>query len=74
MFVAIRYYNAGERPTIEVLYKRPELVHRVEGGFGADTGVSNRLYTVKSYDGWRGLDAIHLLLGHRSYSKNNMFI
>jgi hypothetical protein len=25
-----RYYNAGERPTVEILYKQPELMHRVK--------------------------------------------
>lgn len=27
LFVSVRYYNAGERPTVEILYKHPELVN-----------------------------------------------
>ena len=33
------YYNAGDWPTISILYKYPELVHRVKGGFGVDAPV-----------------------------------
>lgn len=61
-----RYYNAGERPTTEVLFKKPELIHRVKGAFGAATGTSLQLYTNVNFN-WRELDAIHLLINHRSY-------
>ena len=64
----IRYYNAGERPTVEILYKHPQLVHRVKGNFGADTTVSMSLYDNPTFN-WRHLDAIHLLVNHRDYSK-----
>jgi hypothetical protein len=60
------YYNAGERPTVQVLHKRPELVHRVQFRFGADTNTSWRLYTDPEFE-WRQLDTIHLLVNHRSY-------
>jgi hypothetical protein len=66
--VYYRYYNAGERPTTEILLHQPHLIHRVKGDFGADTGVSMSLYTTKKSD-WRRLDVIHLLMNHRSYSE-----
>jgi hypothetical protein len=61
-----RYYNAGERPTTEILLPKPHLIHRVKGDFGAATGVSMSLYKNLKFD-WRHLDAIHLLMNHRSY-------
>jgi hypothetical protein len=30
------YYNAGDLPTISILYKNPELVHRVKREFAVD--------------------------------------
>ena len=99
----IRYYNAGERPTNEILSKNPEIVrlkilqnidklvslyvrtviiiiilnellrlrrlqlHRVKIKFGADIGISLKLYKDSTFN-WRALDAIHLLISHRSYS------
>uniref|UniRef100_A0A0P6DHA5 Sulfotransferase sult n=2 Tax=Daphnia magna TaxID=35525 RepID=A0A0P6DHA5_9CRUS len=62
----IWYYNAGERPTVEILYKHPELVHRVKVQFGADFDLSYNLYTYKEFD-WRALDTIHLMINHRHY-------
>lgn len=64
------YYNGGERPTVEILYRHPELIHRVKGNFGADTGVSVSVYKNPQMD-WRRLDIIHLLMGHRSYMDPN---
>ncbi|KAJ9587788.1 hypothetical protein L9F63_018771 [Diploptera punctata] len=59
------YYNAGCKPTEEILYKTPELVHRVKLLFGVHMLVHN-LY--KSYwKDWRKQYAIHLLINHRSY-------
>ena len=59
------YYNAGCKPTEEVLYRKPELVHRVKLLFGVHMLVHN-LY--KSYwEDWRKQYAIHLLVNHRSY-------
>ncbi|KAK4002361.1 hypothetical protein OUZ56_004195 [Daphnia magna] len=60
------YYNAGERPTTEILYRYPELVHRVKVQFGADISLSLNLYVEKKFD-WRPLDTIHLMINHRSY-------
>ncbi|XP_032790024.2 uncharacterized protein LOC116927145 isoform X1 [Daphnia magna] len=67
------YYNGGERPTVEILYRHPELIHRVKGNFGADTGVSSNVYADPQMD-WRRLDIIHLLAGHRSYMDPNFNI
>lgn len=69
-----RYYNAGERPTVEILYRHPQLVHRVKGDFGIITDVSLNLYrnTSKPFE-WRSLDSIHLLVNHRFYRKNTIF-
>ncbi|XP_069679840.1 uncharacterized protein [Periplaneta americana] len=59
------YYNAGCKPTEEILYKRPELVHRVKLLFGVHMLVHN-LY--KSYwNEWRKQISMHLLMRHRSY-------
>ncbi|XP_046641059.1 uncharacterized protein LOC124326343 [Daphnia pulicaria] len=60
------YYNGGERPTTEILFHQPHLIHRVKGDFGADTSVSMSLYKNRKFD-WRHLDIIHLLMNHRSY-------
>lgn len=59
------YYNAGERPTVEVLQRRPELLHRVKLKFGVHMLISN-LYK-KVWNEWRQQDTIHLLINHRSY-------
>ncbi|KAK2707930.1 uncharacterized protein LOC136028814 [Artemia franciscana] len=59
------YYNAGERPTVEVLYKNPELVHRVRLQFGVHN-LAHHLYNIY-WSEWRKQDCIHLLINHRSY-------
>ena len=63
------YYNGGEKPA-ELLKQHPELIHRVKGNFGADTGISQRLYKNRQHR-WRQLDAIHLLINHRYYLDPN---
>jgi hypothetical protein len=59
------YYNAGCKPTEELLYKRPELVHRVKFLFGVHKLVNN-LYKIK-WKEWRQQYTVHLLMRHRSY-------
>ena len=59
------YYNAGCKPTEEVLYKRPELVHRVKLLFGVHSLVGNLYKTL--WKEWRQQYTIHLLTRHRSY-------
>lgn len=59
------YYNAGCKPTEEVLYKRPELVHRVKLLFGVHMLVHNLYKTM--WKDWRKQYTVHLLMRHRSY-------
>jgi hypothetical protein len=59
------YYNAGCKPTEELLYKTPELVHRVKLLFGVHMLIHN-LYKTQWTD-WRKQYSVHLLMRHRSY-------
>lgn len=61
-----RYYNAGGRPTKEVLEKHPGVVHRVEKDFGVQILIQ-LLYEQRGWQEWRQFDTIHLLLNHRWY-------
>ncbi|KAG8268755.1 hypothetical protein J6590_019335 [Homalodisca vitripennis] len=58
------YYNAGERPTTEILWRRPELIHRVKVQFGVDTHWIEQVFQ-ESWTGWRRLHALHLLIHHQ---------
>lgn len=58
------YYNAGERPTTEVLYKRPELIHRVKVLFGADNKYIHNLFQ-QQWPEWKNFYALHLLYRHQ---------
>lgn len=58
------YYNAGERPTTEVLYKEPHLLHRVKVLFGADNSYIAKLFQQK-WEDWKDLYIVHLLIGHQ---------
>jgi hypothetical protein len=60
------YFNAGEKPTREVLLYRPELVHRVKVLFGVQ-GLSEELYRTEDWHEWRRFYAVHLLIRHRWY-------
>lgn len=60
------YFNAGEKPTKEVLWFKPELVHRVKILFGVQ-GLSEELYRVEGWRDWRKYYAVHLLIRHRWY-------
>jgi nicotinamide mononucleotide adenylyltransferase len=57
------YYNAGCKPTYEVLYKRTELVHRVKLLFGV-RDLTHQLYRTQ-WEGWRQQYTVHLLIRHR---------
>lgn len=47
------YWNAGELPTVAILYKYPQIVHRIKTKFGADAPVACK-YFYKEYHGdWR---------------------
>jgi len=65
------YYNAGCKPTEEVLYKRPELVHRVKLLFGVHWLVS-KLYK-QQWKEWRQQYTVHLLIRHRSNHDKESF-
>jgi nicotinamide mononucleotide adenylyltransferase len=58
------YYNAGCKPTYDILYKRPELVHLVKLLFGVHNLVP-QLYKTQ-WKEWRQQYTIHLLIRHRS--------
>lgn len=60
------YFNAGEKPTREVLWFKPELVHRVKTLFGVQ-GLSEELYRTEDWSDWRKYYAVHLLIRHRWY-------
>lgn len=65
--IAHRYYNAGERPTTEILHRQPELMHRVKWRFGVHMLMQD-LYDSMEWPDWRlNQDTIHLLINHRSY-------
>ncbi|PSN43419.1 hypothetical protein C0J52_02655 [Blattella germanica] len=57
------YYNAGQRPTQQILEKAPYLVHRVPGLFGVQN-LAARLYGPAPWPQWRLLCTIHLLSRH----------
>ncbi|GAB6024895.1 hypothetical protein CHUAL_010003 [Chamberlinius hualienensis] len=59
------YFNAGEYPTTSVLYKKPEIVHRVKLLFGVHM-LANELYDTY-WPEWTNQFTIHLLINHRSY-------
>jgi hypothetical protein len=69
-----RYFNAGEKPTKQVLWFKPELVHRVKVLFGVHD-LREDLYMKDHWDEWRGFYAVHLLIRHRKNldSLENLF-
>lgn len=66
LFQSIRYYNAGGRPTKEVLEKQPWIVHRVQRDFGVQV-LLHQLYEEPGWIDWRQMDTVHLLFNHRFY-------
>ncbi|XP_034233306.1 uncharacterized protein LOC117640652 [Thrips palmi] len=59
------YYNAGERPTVEVLYKRPEHIHRVKLLFGVHYLIHKVFKANEVWAEWRDQYTIHLLKRHQ---------
>jgi len=59
------YFNGGELPTWAIIYKHPELIHRVEKQrFGVEYfGILRRLYT-KYWSGWEENYTVHFLTRH----------
>ncbi len=57
------YYNGGELPTTSILYKNPELVHRVKREFGVDgPQVCPKVYRIYYPDWQKDFYTIHLVL------------
>lgn len=65
------YYNAGERPTTEVLHKEPQLIHRVKVLFGVDTKFIHHIFR-QQWKEWRDMYVIHLLIRHQYMFKSNL--
>ncbi len=65
-----RYYNAGGRPTKEVLEKQPSIVHRVEKNFGV-TVLLHMLYEELDWTEWKQMDTVHVISNHRFYLDSN---
>lgn len=63
------YYNGGERPTKEILYKEPHLIHRVKELFGVDTKYIHNMFEIQWKD-WRKMFVIHLLANHQYLLKS----
>lgn len=62
------YYNAGERPTKQILERRPELVHRVREAFGVHMLIPFLYKENWPQTEWeRQFYAVHLLARHRGY-------
>jgi len=69
------YYNAGDLPTTSILYKNPELVHRVKREFGVNgPEVCPKVYRIY-YPNWqKDFYTIHLVLrGNEISSKDWCF-
>ena len=61
------YYSAGQYPTKSILYKQPDLVHRVKDEFGVNMKFAGDLY-LNNTDIWRTCCyTIHLLFNRRYY-------
>ena len=62
------YYNAGERPTKEILEKQPSIIHRVREEFGVHMLVPFLYKENWPSTVWRSkFFAVHLLSRHRGY-------
>lgn len=62
------YYNAGEKPTKEILRLEPELIHR-EKFLLANHLVTRKLF-MENWTEWRTHYAFHLLIGHQYILRN----
>jgi hypothetical protein len=60
------YFNAGQKPALEILSYKPELVHSVKTLFGVHD-LSRELYRQRNWKEWRNYYAVHLLIRHRHY-------
>ncbi|XP_024085691.1 uncharacterized protein At4g19900-like [Cimex lectularius] len=65
------FYNAGIRPTQEILMKRPELIHREKKYLAEFYGIVENLYLLRN-EKWKNHYAIHLLIRHQYMLKRNI--
>lgn len=65
------FYNAGEKPTIDILMKHPYLIHREKNYLAEWIGTPQMIYLDKS-DAWRQHYAIHLLIRHQYILGRNL--
>uniref|UniRef100_A0A1B6ML50 Alpha-1,4-N-acetylglucosaminyltransferase n=1 Tax=Graphocephala atropunctata TaxID=36148 RepID=A0A1B6ML50_9HEMI len=59
------YYNAGEKPTTEILQREPHLIHRVKVWFGVDTKFKMNIFQ-EQWEKWNEFYVLHLLMRHQS--------
>lgn len=65
------YYNAGVRPTVEVLNNQPHLVHRVPGNLLGVYSMVNKLY-LEWWKDWREYYSVHLMARHQYMLNRNL--
>lgn len=57
------YFNAGKLPTLYILNKYPELIHREKYVLGVEL-IHREIWRTEKWDGWKELYALHLLIRH----------
>ncbi|KAJ9582764.1 hypothetical protein L9F63_022890, partial [Diploptera punctata] len=60
------YFNAGEKPMVEIIRRKPELVHSIRYSLGVE-GLTRNLYVWDTWSNWRRYYSIHLMIRHRRY-------
>ncbi|PSN31628.1 hypothetical protein C0J52_27551 [Blattella germanica] len=61
------YYNAGEKPMLEIIEYKPEIVHKVQTRLGLHTNLTRNLYIWDRWNEWRDYYSVHLVIRHRYY-------
>ncbi|XP_064458566.1 uncharacterized protein LOC135368930 isoform X2 [Ornithodoros turicata] len=67
------YYNAGDLPTMRLLWPHPHLVHAVPVLFGVDMDMLSKLYTPGDHPEWRSYFAVHTFVNHRSVKEDPLY-
>ncbi|XP_064454733.1 uncharacterized protein LOC135366006 [Ornithodoros turicata] len=60
------YYNAGDLPTMRVLWHHPHLIHRVPILIGIGYAMLYKLYNPGFHPDWRNYHVVHTFIRHRS--------
>ncbi|XP_064454729.1 uncharacterized protein LOC135366005 isoform X1 [Ornithodoros turicata] len=60
------YYNAGDLPTMRLLWHHPHLIHRVPVLIGVGYSMLYKLYNPGFHPDWRDYHVVHTFLRHRS--------